>query len=595
VMSKTAAGISRTRKRKRELQCEDFVQSDTSDIQASKHRKFTLEDSLQNNSKNMASDVSFYNASGCAGEIQQSETEIVVVTDKEISGKGRKSKAATTKNKEQDKTVVSVEWSREMKGRRSSKDVTEPVKDDECKVTGKVRKERIVSKNKDVENAVAISSRSTRQRKMTWKVRDSLGSGNSQGSISSVEERPKKRSRGSSSCNSKNLANENRECSTGTTTRSRSMSAAKSPSKKLLKSSEDSGSDTCKEVKKSKYNNLVTSKQSVSQRKSTRHSKVGDAVTSASDVLNDQSLRQMTRQSNRKVVSNISQKKKNEETVNEVSSKHPKVKDQVFPDEKFQRNGTDKCSPKRGRSGLESYKDVSIESNTRVSGRKKRETVNEGFVQTQSSDITLPTEDGKQGSVLKKPLCFSISSFQECTGRSIRHRTEVVNASLSCLKEETASVSLHASSRTQQGVKHTILSTEGDVELLQAKQAKTEKRVTQPHSSTESNIKSDINDSMPPSRMNITRSKVTSHQKLETAGTVKRGTDCGKREKTSQISNTEEANKNLKKEPLTPRSRMINLSEGQAMTPKRASLRGTPQSCVQHDIQKVSVNITSVC
>jgi len=452
-----------------------------------------------------------------------------------------------------------------VEGGRSSKEVTEPFKDNECKVTGNIRKEHIVNKNEDVENAVARSTRPSRQRKMTRKVQDSLGSGNSQGSISSVEERPKKRSRGSSSCNSKNMMNENRECSTATTKRSKNASAAKSSSKKLLKSSEDSGSDTCEDVMKSKRNNFVTSKQNVSQRKSTRHSKVGNAVTSASDMSHDQSLQQMTRQNNGKVGSNISQKKKNEETVTEVSPKHSKVKDQVFLDEKFQRNIADKCSPKRSMSGLESYKDVSSESSTRVSGRKRRETVNVGFVKKQSADITLPTEDGKQGSVLKKPLCFSIGSVQECTGRGIRHRTEVMNASLSCLKEETA------------------------------KQAKTEKRVTRQHSSSESNKQIDIVDSMPPSRTSRTRSKVTGHQKFETVGTVQQGTDCGKSEKTSEISKTEETNRKLKNEPLTPRSCMINLSEGQAVTPKRASRRGTPQSCFQHDFQKVSVNITGVC
>jgi len=592
VMSKTAARISR--KRRRELHHEDFVQSDTSDIQASKHRRLTQEDSLQNNSKSMASDItSFYSASGCAGEIQQSETE-VVVTDKEISGKGRKSEATTTKNKDQDKRVVSVKWSSDVEGVISSKEVTEPVKDNDCKVTGKIRKEHILNKNKDMENAVASSSRPSRQRKMTWKVQDSLGSGNSQGSISSVEERPKKRSRGSSSCNSKNLTNENHELSTATTTRSRNVSASKSPSKKLLKYSEDSSTDTCEVVKKNEENNFVTFKQSVFQRKSTRHSKVGNAVTSASEMSHDQSLQQMTRQSTRKVVSNISQEKKNTETVTEVSPKHSKVKDQVLPDEKFQRNISDKCSPKRSRSGLESYKDISNESSTRVSGRKRREPVNVGFVQKQSANVTLPTEDGKQGSVLKKPLCFSVGS-DECTGRNIRRRTKVMNASLSCLKEETASVSLHTSSRTQQGVKHSTLSTEGDDEHLRAKQAKTEKRVTRSYSSSDSNIQSDTVDPIPPSRTSRTRGKVTGHQKLETADTIKQGTDCGKSEKTSQISKTEETNKKLKNEPLTPRSCMINLSEGQAVTPKRASRRGTPQSCFQHDFQKVSVNITGVC
>ena len=581
LMSKMAARISR--KRRKELHREDFVQSDTSDIQVNKHRRLTQEDSLQSNSKNMAS--------GCDGEIQQSETEVVVVTDKESSGKGRKSKAATTKNNEQDKTAVSVEWSGEVEGGRSSKEVTEPVKDNECKVTGKIRKEHIVNKNKDLENAVARSSRPSRQRKMTWKVQDSLGSGNGQGSISSVEERPKKRSRGSSSCNSKNMASENQECSTATTTRSRNVPAAKSPSKKLLKSSEDSGSDTCEDVKKSKQINVVTSKQSVSQRKSTRHSKVDNAGTSASDMSHDQSLQQMTRQNNGKVINNISQKKKNEETVTEVSPKHSKVRDQVFPDEEFQRSITDKCSPKRSRSGLESYKGISSDSSKRVSGRKQRETGNVGFVEKQSADITLPTQDREQGSVLKKPSCFSIGSIQECTGRGIRHRTEVMNASLSCLKEETASVSLHTSSRTQQAVKHSILSMEGDDEHLRAKRAKTEKRVTRPHSSSESNIQSDIVDSMPPSRTSRTRGKMTRRQKLETSGTVQQGTDCGKSEKTNQISKTEETNKKLKNEPLTPRSCVINLSKGQALTPKRVSRRGIPQ----HDFQQVSVTITSVC
>jgi hypothetical protein len=302
----------------------------------------------------------------------------------------------------------------------------------------------------------------------------------------------------------------------------------------------------------------------------------------------------MTRQDNRKVVSNISQKKKNEVTVTEIPFKCSKMKDQVFPDEKFQRNSTDKCSPKRSRSGLESNKDVSSESTTRASGRKQRETVNVGFVQKQSADITLPPEDGKQGSVLKKPLCCSTGSVLELTGRSTRRRTKVMNASLSCLKEETAPASLHTSHRTQQGVKHAVLSTEGDDEQLQTKQTKTEKRVTQPHSSSESNMQSDIVDSVPPSKTIRTRGKVTSHQKLETADTAKQGTDCGKREK-RKISKTEEANRKLKNEPLTPRPCMMNLSEDEAVTPKRASRRGTPQGCLQHDVEKVSVNITILC
>lgn len=566
VMSKTAAGISRTRRRRRELHNDDFVQSDTSDIQASKHRKLTQKDSVQSDSKNMAIDIiSLYSASGCAGEIQQSGTEV----DKESSGKGRKSKAATTKNRERDKTVASVEWPGEVKGGRSSEEVIEPVKDNECKITGKIRTEHSVNEIEDVENAVARSSRPSRQRKMTWKVRDSLESDNSQGSISLVEERPKKKSRGSTSRNSKNVMNENRECSAGTTTRTRSPT--RSLSKKLLKSSEDDGSDTYKEVKKSKQNNFVTPEKNESQRKSTRQSKVGNAVTSASDMSKDQSSQRVTRQNNRKVVSNNFQKQKNAETVTEISSKLSKRVDKVFPDEKFQRNSTDKCSPK-------SFEDVSSESSTRVSGRKQRQTANIAFVQEQSTDITLSTEDGKQRPVLEKPTCFSIGSVQESTGRSVWCRTEVMNASLSSLKEETGSVSLHPSSRTQQVVKRTIVSTEGDGEHLPAKQAKTEKRLIQPHSSSESDIQSDVVESVPLSRTSRTRGKVTSLKKLEKAGTVKQDTKHGEREKT--------ASKKLKNEPLTPRSYVINLSEGQDMTSKCASQRSTRQSGFQRTFQK---------
>jgi hypothetical protein len=580
IMSKTAAGISRTRRRRRrELHNEDCVQSDTSDIQASKYRKFTQKDSARNDSKNMSSDIiSLYSASGCAGEIQKSGSEVEVCSDKESHGKGRKSKAATTKNREQDKTVASVKWSGEAKGGRLSEEVTEPGKDNASKVT-RNKKEHSVNTNEDVENAVARNTRPSRQRKMTWKVRDSIGTDSSQGSISLVEEGQKKRSRGSSSHNSESVMNESRECSAGTTTRSRSPT--KSPSKKLLKSSEGSGSDTLKEVKKTKQNNFFTPEQT--QRKSMRQSKVHNAVTSTSDMSKDQSSQRITRQNNRKVVSNNLQKKKNEETVTEISSKHSKMEDKVFPDEKFQRNSTDKCSPK-------SFKDVSSGSSTKVSGRKRRQTANIEFVQEQSTDITLSTEVRKLEPVLEKASCFIIGSVRECTGRSVRRRTEVTNASLSYLKEETGSVSLHRSSRTQQGVKRTILSTEGD-ERLPAKHVKTEKRLTQPHSSSESDIQSNIVEAVPLSRTSRTRSRVTSPQKLDTAGTVRQDTQHCEREKASQISKTEEANKKLKSEPLTPRSCVINSSESQDMTPKRTSRRATPQS----GFQKVSVNITSMC
>jgi hypothetical protein len=578
VMSKTAAGITRTRRGRRELHPEYFAHSD---------------------SKYMASDIiSFHSASGCSGEIQQSGTELVVGTDEENSGKGRKSKAARTTNREQDKAVASGEWSSEARGGRSSKKVIEPVKGDKCKVTGKIRKEQSVNKNEDVENAVATSSRPSRQRKMTWKVQDSFESDSSQGSIRLVEKRPKKRSRGSSGCNSNSMMNESREWSRGVTTRSRNVSQTKSPLKTLLKSSEDRDSDMCKEVKKSEENGFVTCEQNVSRRKSTRQRKVGNTVASATVMFKDQSSQRMTRQNSRKVVSKNSQKQKNEETVTDVSSSHLKREDQVFPDEKFQRNSSDICSPESSKSDLRSCKDVSSDFSTRVLGRKRRQTANVGPVLEQSTGITdintLSTEDGKQLSVLKKPSCFSVGSFQECTGRNVRRRTEVTGTSQSCLKEETASVSVRTYSRTQQGVKRTILRTEGDDEHLPAKQTKTEKRLTQPHSSSESRIQSDVIELVPLSTRSRSRGKVTSPEKSETASTVKQDTELGEREKTNKVSKTEEDNKS-KNEPLTPKSCMGNLSEGQDTTLKRASRRGTPQNGFKHNSQKVSLSITSVC
>jgi hypothetical protein len=614
--SDTAVGASR----RRGIHYEDSVQSDKSNItfRASKRRKLSDKDSVQNDSKNKAGDVTFQSrADESAEEIQQNETEDVVNTNDVNICKGRKSKIVAARSKGQGKAVsllglqkdikgsgaerasrskverkekdLTSEQSDEPRGGRSSlKQVAKSTKDNDHEELRKSRRERSVNKNENTENSAETSSRPSRQRKMTWKIRDSLGADSSQGGSTPGGENSRNRSRGSSSSNSQNEINESLEL-TDTTVRPRNASLSKSPSKKLLKNFEDSGNNTHKEVKEIKETNSVSVQQIVSLRKSTRQSKRDFPVTSVTDPSKIQSPQRRRRQNDRKEVSNNVQKRKNEEVFSELSSKRYKRENKVSPVEKSQRNSTDKCSPKASKSVLntdDSFEDVS-ELNTRASGRKGRRTAGVGLLQEQADVITnistVVTENQKQSPVFKK-TSSSVGSVEGCAGRRVRNRLEVTNTSPSSLKEVNASESLNASSRTQRGVKRRKPSVEEDSGRLPVKQAKSEKRLSQPHSSPS---ESSTQNAKVESRASRTRGK------LETRGMTKQDTKPGQRERTSRISEAEETDK-----CVTPSSRKMNLSEGQDTTPKRTRSsrgKGTPQSNSQLNSQKVNIANTVVC
>jgi hypothetical protein len=626
MISNTAAGTSRRRK----LSSEDKVQSDTPNItlQASKQRKLSDKDSLQSDSKNKANDVTSHRRSRrCPGKFQQVETEDIVNTDKE-NGKGRKSKIV----KGQDKTVALAGFQKETnakpspessrrerssqnevernekkeqdfkseqsneprEGKKRLKQMVESTKDNDHKEKGKSRRERSVNKKENMENSLAANSRPSRQRKMTWKIQDSLGN-NSQSNRTPGEEKSKSRSRGSLSSNPQNEINENLDLSTSRTVRSRNVSLSKSPLKTLLKSSEDSN-DTSKDVKESKITDFVPGQQNVCLRKSTRQSTGGRAVTSMTDLSKNQSPQ---KQNDTEIISSKERKRKTEETVTEMASKRSKKV-------KSQGTSADKCSPEKCKSVLNTdvnLKDVCSESNTRVSGRKGRQTTNVEVMQEPSTVTTnictVLTENGKQRPVLKLASGSSIDSVQSCAGRSVRKRTAVTNTSLSCLNKLNKSVFLNASSRPQRGVKRTKPTVEEDAEHLSAKQTKSEKRLSKTHSpSFESSVQNDKVESVQFLRTSRTRRKITSPQKSETTGTAKQDTKHGQRERTSRISKTDEAYKELKNVSVTPKSRKTDLSEDQDTTPQHARSsrgRGTPQSSSQLSSQKVSVTVAIVC
>jgi hypothetical protein len=687
MISNTAARTSR-----RKLPCEDFVQTDTPNItpQASKQRKLSDKDSVPNDSKNKSNDMSSRGrARGCPGEVQQIETEDVVNTDKQNGDKGRKSKIV----KGQDKTVALAGFQKETnmklylrssrremssqskaernekkeqdfkseqsdgprEGRRRSKQMVESPEDNDHKEVGKSSRERSVNKKEDAENALVESSRPSRQRKLTWKIQDSLGSDNSQGSVTAGEEKSKSRSRRSLSNRSQNEINENLGLSTSRPVKSGNVSPSKSPSKKLLKSSEDSSSVTSNNIKGNKGTDFILGQQNVSLRKSARQTKGNRTVVYMADLSEKQSPKKVTQQNDTEMLCNKGRKRKTDKTVTETAFICSKK-------EKSQRSNSDRCSAETNMSVSntdENLKDICSESNIRASGRRGRQTANVQLVREQHTVVndirTVLTE-----TALKNTVDSSTDSVQADTGRSVKKRVTVTDSDLSCLEELNASVSLNASSRPQRGVKRTKPSVEVDAERLSKKQTKSGKRLSQTHSASfesmqsprtrrtrrkvtspeksetaetekqnatpgqregtdrisktgvdaehlsEKQTKSGKRVSQTHSasfeyvqspRTRRTRRKVTSPEKSETAETEKQDSTPGQREGTDRISKTGEAYKELKNKFVTPKSPKINLSEDQYTTPKRARSsrgRGTPQSINRLDSQKVSVTLTYV-
>jgi hypothetical protein len=630
--SDITAGASRRRK----LSYEDIVQSDTSNItlQTSKKRKLSEKNFLQNDSKNKADDVTSPRRSHrCRGESRQIETEDVVNTDKGNSGKGRKSKIV----KGQDGTVASASFHKDTnvkpspegsrrgrsscskvernekevqdlksehsneprEGRRRLKQVVELTKGNEYEQTGKSRRERSVNKREDVEDALSASSRPSRKLKMTWKIQDSLGSDNSQGSITPGKGKSKGRSRGSLSSKSENEINENLGFSASKTSRSRNVSPNKSSPNKLLKNLEDSSNDTCKDIIENKITHFVSDQQSVSLRKSTRQSKGDRAVRTMSDISKNQPPQKMARQNDTETVNSREQKWKSKEMVTETAFRYTKRV-------KYQETSADRCCAETSKSVLntdESLKDASRESSTRVSGRKRSQAGNVEVTQESSTVITdtqtLLTGNGKQSPVLKSVSGPSIDSDQSYTRRSIRKKMAVTNTSLACLKEVHTSVFLNASSRPQRGVTHAKSILEKDVEHLLAKRPKSEKRLSVTHSpSFESSVQKDEVQSVQSPRTSTTRREIMSRQKSATTGAAKQDIEPGQRERTSRILKTDEAYKELKNESLTPKLCKMSLSEDQDTTPQHVrsnQARGTPQRSSRRSIQRVSVTIVIVC
>ncbi|XP_023712511.1 uncharacterized protein LOC111867156 isoform X2 [Cryptotermes secundus] len=611
-----------TSRRRRRLPVEDTVQNNKSDItvRASKQRKLSDKNSVQNSSRNKATDgPSHSRTDGSAGEFQQSENEAIVSSDDVNISKGRKSKIIAAKSKGQRKTVSSTDFqdinvkvllegcrtersSRskverkdqdlsseqcdEQRGERKSlRHVAKSTEDNGHNEARKSRRERSINKNENGKNSFETNSRPPRQRRMTWKIRDSLVADCSQGSVT-PEEKPKNRSRGSSSSNSQNEINESLQLCTDTTMRSRNTSSSKSPSKKLLKNSEDSSNDICKEAKDTRGTNSVSHQQNVSLRKSARLSKGDNAVTSVIDPPKIESPQRTTRQNDRKKVRTNVQKRKNEEIFTELSSKRSKRENKVFPVDKSPRNSTDKCSPKTSKRVLntdESFEGVS-EFSTRASSRKGTQTASVCLMQEHSAFVTSSStaerENKKQRTVLTKTNS-SIGIVQGNTRRWVRSRMEVTNTSPSCLKDLNILQSSTTSNRTHQSVKRTKLSAEEDSEHSPPKQAKSGKRLYEPCSSPSESSTQNVKVELRTSR---TRGKVTSPQKLEVGEMTKHKAKPGQRERTSKISMAEETDISV-----IPTSRKMNLSEDQDTTPKltRSSRRkGTPQSSSQLNSQK---------
>ncbi|KDR15439.1 Mediator of DNA damage checkpoint protein 1 [Zootermopsis nevadensis] len=604
-ISNAAAGTSRRRK----LSYEDIDQSDKSDIilQASKQRRLSNKDPLENDSKNEVNDMTSRRRSRrCPGEIQQIETEDVVNTDKE-NGKARTSKivkgqdeivasadsqtetnvklsietsrrekslrSGVHRNKKEEQGFKSEQSNKPRKGRRRLKEVVESTEDNDNKETGK----RSVDKKEDVENALATSIRPSIQQKMTRKIRDSLGSDKSEGSPAPEEERSKSRSRGRLSSNSQNEVNERVELSTHRTLRSRKVSLSKPPSEELLKNSEDFGGNTSKDVKEKKITDSVPGRQNVSLRKSPGQSKGDGEVTSVTDSSKNRSPQKVARRNDIEIVSNRERKRKTEETVTEAASKRSKKA-------KSQENSADRCSPETSKNVLntdESFKDLDSDFRTRISGRKERQTANVEAMQEPSTNIH---------SVLKSSSSSSIESVQSCTGRSVRRRMAVA------VKDTNLSF-LNVSGRPQRGVKHAKSADEERAEHLPAKQTKTEEKLSKTHSpSFENSVQNDEVKCVQSPRRGRTRRKVMSSQKSEITETAKHDTKSGQRERTSRISKTDKTYKGLENEPTTPKSRKINLSADQDITPQHARSsrgRGTPQSNIRLSSQKSDSNVST--
>jgi hypothetical protein len=610
----------RSDSRRRTLPYEDSVHNDASDVtvRASKQRKPSGRGSVQNGGRNKATDMTSQSrADGPYGEIPQNKTQDIVRTDVANISKRRKSQTVAAKSKGQGKTVLSADLQKgvevklsleDSRARRSSRtkvgkieedlsleqcdkprggrisrlsiQVAESAEGNDCREPKESRGQSSIDKNKNAQNSLTRSSRSPRQRKMTWKIQDSLKADSREGSIR-PEENPKKRSRARSSNNSQNVINESLKLGTDMTVRPRSASPSKSPSKKLVESSEDSGNDIGKEVKKVEGSSSVSRQQNAPVRRSARQSKRENSVTSATDPSEIESPQRATRQNDRKDISSSVQKWRNEDIFTEPSSKCSKRESKLFPVEKSQRNSTDSCSTKTSKCVSEVY--------TRASGRKEIQTATSvALMQEQSafgsSTATVVTENGKQRTVPQKSSS-NVGYVQERTRRSVRSRLEDTNTSPSCLKDLSMSESLNASHRTQRGVKRTMPSAEEVSEHSPPKQVRSEKSLCEPlsHESMTENVKAEP-------RISRTRRKVTSPQKLETTGMAK----PGRRERTREISKTEESDKSV----TTPRSRKTTLSEVQDTMPKvtRSSRgRGTPQSSSQPDSQKVSSADSIVC
>jgi hypothetical protein len=589
--SDTAVGAGSGR---RTLPSGDSVQNGASDIavRASKQRKLSGRGSVQNGGRNEATDVTSQSRAGRPdGENLQNETEATARPGDANVGKGRKSRVVAAESKGRGRTVSSTELQKGINGklslegsraeRSSGSNVGKVERDLGLERCDKPRGGRRMSKQvaestggreareSGGERSVdAQSSRPSRQRKTTWKVQDSLKADSSKESVRPEETR-KNRRRGSLGSNSQS------EISTGVTARSRNASSSKLRSKKSVESSQDTGNDTCDEVKKADGSDSVPA----SVRRSVRRSKGDNPATSMTDPSQIKSPKKTRRKNDRKDISSDVQKWKEEDILTEPSSKRSKRESKIFPVENSQRNSTDRYSPASSRSVLSSderFEGVSEVSTRVASGTKETETA------TSVASIQ------EQGSAPRK-TSSSVGHVRGRTRRSGRGRLEDADTSPSCLKDLNVSGSLNAPHRTQRGAKRTKPNAEEVCEHSPPKQVRSEKSLCDPlpHESVTQNVK------VGP-RIRRTRGKVTSPQKLETTGMAKQEAKPGQRERTRKVAKSEESDRSV----TTPRSRKTNLSGEQDTTPKvsrSGRAKGTPQSSCERSSQKASVADAIVC
>jgi hypothetical protein len=634
--SDTAVAVSG---RRRTLPYEDSVQDDMTDatVRASKQRKLSGRGSAQNDSKNEATDMTpqrKLSGRGSAqngskneatdmtpqsraarpdGNSQQSRTENIVSTDDANIGKGRKSRISAVKSKGQGETVSSADLQRDANEKRSlegsrtetssrskvgkreqdlgseqrdkprrgrrrlSKQAVESSEGSDCVEAGESGIERCINKNKSEQNS-ATSSRSPRQRKMTSKIQDSLKGDKNQGSAT-PEEKPMSRRKGKSSSNSQNDLNGSAVPGTGMTVRSGSGSSSRSPTKKLLKTSEDSNNDICKDLKETEGRSSIPREQNVPVRKSTRQSKGDKSVTSVTNPPEINSPQRKRRQNDGKDLSSNAEKLKTEETCGELPSKRSKRGTKLIPVETSRKDSADKCSPKRRKTVLntdEGFEGV-CEFSTRASMRKETQAASIGLMQQQSAFVSstdTATTEHKKGRTSLKKTSSSVGSAQGSTRSCVRGRQEDTDTSPPCPKDLNMSESLNASHRTRRSAKRTKPSAEQDSEHSPLKQARHGKTSCEPlsHESGTEDVKVQR-------RTSRARGKATSPQKLATRGVTKQEVKPGQRERTRKTSKTEENDK-----PLTPRSRKMNVSEGQDTPPRHTRSSqgtGTPQSSSQ--------------